>query len=130
MAGWGGIVVENGRVSEETHVALLRTREKQAELSLLNNAVLSLNASLDLDATLQVLVKQAHVLANVECCLAFMLDTGGEGELEARATNVRQPNPQMPLGEVRLPFDWHRLHAVLRTHPFPHFDGLAAEWDA
>lgn len=129
MARSAAIVIENTRLSHETHVALLRTREKQAQLSLLNNAVLSLNASLDLDATLRVLVKQAHVLANVECCLAFLLDTAGEGELEARATNVRLPNPQMPLGEVRLPFDWHRLDAVLRTQPFAHFDDLDAEWD-
>src|SRR5258708_36661027 len=98
MARSAAIVIENTRLSHERHVALLRTREKQAQLSLLNNAVLSLNASLDLDATLQVLVKQAHVLANVECCLAFLLDTAGRGGLGGAAAHDGPPPPPSPPG--------------------------------
>src|SRR5258708_39626681 len=118
MARSAAIVIENTRLSHERHVALLRTREKQAQLSLLNNAVLSLNASLDLDATLQVLVKQAHVLANVECCLAFLLDTAAEGEPEGRATNARPPHPQMPPGGGRRPSHRRRPHAEPPAPPF------------
>src|SRR5262249_54072464 len=129
IARSAAIVIENMRLSHEQHVSLVRTREKQAQLSLLNNAVLTLNASLDLDATLRALVKQAYALAKAECCVAFLLDTAGGGELVARATNMRQSGPLAPLPDVRIPFDWHGLNHVLGTQPFAHFDDLDAEWD-
>jgi signal transduction histidine kinase len=121
------IVIQNARLAHETRASLTKTRAKEQQLSILNNAVLTLNASLDLSETLKALVTQAALLTQDKHCIVFLRDEQ-DASLVGRATNIRPEDAQTPLTNVRVPLDWRNIGAILEREPFALFDDLDSDW--
>ncbi len=127
IARSAAIVIQNARLSHETRASLAKTHAKEQQLSILNNAVLTLNASLDLSETLKALVKQAALLTQNKHCIVFLHDDEARS-LVGRATNIQREASGTPLASVHVPLDWRNLDAVLRREPFALLDNLDSEW--
>lgn len=135
IARAAAIVIEHARLSDETRRSLQQTREKAAQLSVLNNAVLTLNASLDLDVTLRALVRQAQGLTSAQVCAVFLVDDLGTA-LVGRTSNVdllpgpsgSSPGP-LALDQVRIPFTWRNIGSALSTEHYLLYDDLDGEWN-
>ena len=82
IARSASVVIENARLSGNTRHLLDKARDKEQRLALLNNAVLTLNTSLDVDTTVRTLADQAAVLTGAKICVIFLLD---ERTLSGRA---------------------------------------------
>jgi signal transduction histidine kinase len=138
VARSAAIVIENARLADETRRHLQQARAKANQLAALNNAVLTLNESLDLDATLRALVAQATELTSAQVCTAFLLDDAGD-TLVARATNLepgdlaaaRRDAHERAGGqdEVRIPLAWRNLGTALTEEHFLLLEGLQGDWD-
>lgn len=131
VARSAAIVIENARL-------LQQSREKATQLAALNNAVLTLNASLDLDATLGALVRQAKGLTTAQICTVLLVDDTGE-HLVARATNWQHTGDEAAgtpgawpssLEDVRIPLSWRGIGESLATQHFLLLSDLEADWDA
>ena len=138
VARSAAIVIENAGLAEETRRSLHQTREKAKQLAALNDAVLTLNASLELDKTLPALVRKAKELTTAQICRVLLIDDTGEA-LVARATNLElRPGPDgasggpaqppLPLEEVRIPLSWRDLGTALGSEHFLLLDDLEGEW--
>jgi signal transduction histidine kinase len=128
IARSAAIVIQNARLAHETRASLAKTHAKEQQLSILNNAVLTLNASLDLGETLQALVKQAALLTQDKHCIVFLRDEPSKS-LVGRATNIVYESGRTPLEQVHVPLDWRNLGTILESAPFALFDDLDSEWD-
>jgi signal transduction histidine kinase len=129
IARSAAILIQNALLDQNKREYVGRTQEKERQLSVLNNAVLTVNASLDLDATLRALVREAGKLAGEsKVCVVFLLNESGE-YLEARAANKHMLGPHIPLSEVRVPTSWHELNKLLDTGEFRVLDNLKADWE-
>lgn len=138
VARSAAIVIENAGLAAETRRSLQHTREKAAQLAALNNAVLTLNASLDLDTTLRALVRQAKGLTSAQVCTVFLIDDANES-LVARATNLEmrvdpgtsggnaKAAPTL-LEDVRIPLSWRDVGAALAHEHYLLMDDLESEW--
>lgn len=131
VARSAAIVIENARL-------LQQSREKATQLAALNNAVLTLNASLDLDTTLGALVRQATGLTSAQVCTVFLVDDTGE-HLVARATNWQRGDAETAttsgarpssLEDVRIPLSWRGMGESLATQHFLLLSDLEADWDS
>jgi signal transduction histidine kinase len=134
VARAAAIVIEHAYLADETRRSLHQTREKAEQLSVLNNAVLTLNASLDLDTTLQALVRQAKGLTSAQVCSVFLLDEGGTA-LVGRTSNVDSHHSPgaattgpLALDHVRIPLAWRNIGVELVTQHYLLFDDLDTEW--
>lgn len=137
VARSAAIVIENAQLADETRRHLLQAHAKSEQLAAINNAVLTLNSSLDLDTTLRHLVHQAKALTSAQVCVAFLLDDAGE-ELVARATNLDLASdptsggatrPTVSLGEVRVPLKWRGVGGAVAREQFIVLDGLDSDYD-
>ncbi|MFI5272103.1 MAG: GAF domain-containing protein [Ktedonobacterales bacterium] len=114
--------------------------EKELQLAKLNNALLTFNASLDLDTAVTTLAEHAAQLAENAVCLAFLLE---HPDLEApergprhdsapvlvgHAASPRLDSPYAPLHQVRLPLQWQNLQAALDEGGMRLLDNLEVEW--
>src|SRR5262249_2470087 len=68
--------------------SLEQARNRKRQVAALNNAVNTLNASLNMDEILKKLVKQANLLTAAQICTAFLFEDDGKTML-ARASNAR-----------------------------------------
>jgi signal transduction histidine kinase len=121
------ILVENAQLWHEREQARRLAEEKATNLANLNNAVLTLNASLDLEATLDAVRKQASQLTSARFCEIFLHDPMEKGGL------VWQPpadTETQPMGghDLLMPLDWHKIEDVMATQPFLTLDHLESEW--
>jgi signal transduction histidine kinase len=120
-------VIQNALLASETHHSIERTRQKEEQLSKLNNALLTLNASLDLESTVHQLARHAKELTDAAVCIVFITETDSDC-LAARAANLQVETPHTPLADVRLPLDWRGLRAIVRNGQFQLFENLDVEW--
>jgi signal transduction histidine kinase len=139
VARSAAIVIENVDLADEKTRSLQQARAKAAQLSVLNNAVLTLNGSLDLPTTLNALVRQAKGLTNAQVCTVFLLDDSGQSFV-ARASNLEvrgasippelagEPESQ-PVDEVRIPLGWRQLNQLLANQHYVIWDDLESDWD-
>ncbi|HET9109304.1 MAG TPA: ATP-binding protein [Ktedonobacterales bacterium] len=117
--------VENARLVENAHHSIARLAEQRQQLSALNNAVQTLNASLDVDATLKALAEQASLLTSAQVCAVFLRDEGSD------ALVCRAVYPEMAasaaLLEARIPLDWRKMGARLTEGAFVLEEGVMPE---
>lgn len=136
VARASAIVIENAGLADERRRSLQQSREKSAQLSVLNNAVLTLNASLDLDLTLKALAHQAKGLTTAQVCAVFLMDEERR-TLTGRASNAKTGAPSS--GElatqeallwagVPIPLDWRDIGAHLMTQHYLLYDDLESDW--
>lgn len=127
IARSASVVIENARLSGNTRRLLEKANEKEQRLALLNNTMLTLNTSLDVDTTVRTLAKQAAVLTGAQMCVVFLLDES-KRFLEARAANMWPEDAHTSLARARLPVSWRELHKVLARGEFVWMDNLESEW--
>jgi signal transduction histidine kinase len=134
IARTAGLVLQNRSLAEHKE-------RKDQQLAKLNNALLTFHASLDLDAAVESLAKQAGHLADATVCLAFLLEQpsgesvdrewhSGQPVLVGRAASEPPPEPlAKPLTEVRLPLTWQSLSTALADGRLMLLDNLANDWN-
>ncbi len=139
VARSAAVVIENAALADERTQSLQQARAKAAQLSVLNNAVLTLNASLDLEATLRALVRQAKGLTTAQVCTVFLVDEASEA-LVAKATSLdlrndptasgsgSQAHAPRPLEDVRIPLQWREIGRNLKREHYLLLDDLDSEW--
>jgi signal transduction histidine kinase len=128
IARAGALVLENARLAHEMRHTSARNLQKAHQMAVLNNAALTINASLDLDATVQALADQASHLATAEICSVFLRD-------EARTHLVLSASslPRDPQAELRpamqVPLSWRDVGKILKSGQFTVMDHLDQDWD-
>lgn len=127
IASSAAILIQNALLADDTRQFLARTREKERQLSLLNNAVLTLNASLDLNTTVEVLAQQAAHIATAHGCGVFLLDEVGDS-LVARAAYLAEESLPLPEEAVHVPAAWQGMDKMLENGQFLALDALESEW--
>jgi signal transduction histidine kinase len=119
------ILIQNTRLASESSQYRAKTHEKEQQLARLNNAILTLNASLDLDKTLAALVQHAKDLTEASVCAVFLKD--GDALVGRFASTASQQSPT-PLQDTRLPLTWREIGARLEaTHGV--LDHLEEDWN-
>jgi signal transduction histidine kinase len=132
IARAASIVIENVLLTEDAQRSVAQVRNRNEQLAALNDAVLALVASLELDTTLQTLAEKALQLTPAEAALVLLLDEN-RTQLTGRAMTRRTPPHQppgshLPLDEIKLPLEWHDLSAVVQSEQFLLLDRLDSEW--
>lgn len=127
IASSAAILIQNAMLADDTRQFLVRTREKERQLSLLNNAVLTLNASLDLDTTVEALARQTTHITDVPGCAVFLLDESGDS-LVARAAYLGDESLPLPAEAVHVPAAWQGIDKMLENGQFLTLDALESEW--
>ena len=151
VARASAIVLENGRLAYEMGATAARNLQKAHQMAVLNNAALAINASLDLDATVQTLADQASHLTSAEFCVVFLLDDE-RAHLMARASNRHrgtqntqnaqnaqnaQTGQAEPLSSsqgpqaappTRVPLAWRDVGRILMSGQFTVMDHLEQDW--
>ena len=128
IANSAAILIQNALLADETRQFLARTREKERQLSLLNNAVLTLNASLDLDTTVEALARQTAHITEVPGSAVFLLDESGDS-LVARAAYRGHESLPLPEEAVLIPATWQGIDKMLENGQFLALDTLDNEWN-
>lgn len=129
IAHAAAVVIENVQLNEARLRSESQSREKALQLAALNNAVLTLNASLDLNETLQALADQASQLTTAEYSVVFLVDDTHE-QLVARASVPRGAGNTASGadGEVVVPLSWRGIGRVLTSGQFAIMDHLEVDW--
>lgn len=128
IAGSVAILMQNALLADETRQFLHKTHAKERQLSILNNAVLTLNASLDLDETVRVLERQAAHLTEAKTCQVLLLDADDEA-LVARRSPSPHDAPDATHTEMRIPLDWRGLRTAVHSGQFMLMDNLDGDWN-
>ncbi len=119
---------ENARLVEDARRSVGQLQEQRRHLSALNNAVQTLNASLDVDATLQALAEQASLLTTAQVCAVFLRDESGDA-LVCRAVYPPEREHELTLIETQIPLKWHDIGQHLTEATFVLEEGLTADVD-
>ena len=117
---------ENARLVENARITLERVNEQKQQLSALNNSVQTLNASLNLDATLQSLAEQASLMTTAQVCSVFLREEGSAG-LVCRAVYAKGDEPPPALLNSVIPLDWRRIGDRLKKESEIKEDDLVAD---
>jgi signal transduction histidine kinase len=128
IARTAAIVIYNARLTETNRQSLARAERKELQLSVLNNAVLTLNASLNVDETVQALATEAARLTGARTCAVFLFDETG-GQLVGRAANDQPAGATASLREARLPGSWRDIGGLVHNGQFVLLDHLESEWE-
>ncbi len=80
---------ENADLYDRSKSSLEQARNRKRQVAALNNAVSTLNASLDMDEILKKLVKQANILTQAQICTVSLFEEDGK-TLVARASNASE----------------------------------------
>ncbi|HEV2236292.1 MAG TPA: ATP-binding protein [Ktedonobacterales bacterium] len=126
------VLIEHTRLEDARNRSMKQAQSRATQLAVLNDAVMTLNQSLDLGDTLERLEGQASGLTTrQQVCRVFLLDDAGQA-LVARATPGGQPGaaPADAEEEVRIPLDWRDLGKGLEGESFLVLTDLDAEWGA
>ncbi len=120
---------ENARLVENAHHSVGQLNDQRRQLSALNNAVQTLNASLEVDATLQALAEQASLLTTAKVCAVFLREQGADA-LVCRAVFPAEGEQQALMLGARIPLEWRDIGQRLTAETFLIEDRLAeAEGD-
>jgi signal transduction histidine kinase len=127
MARAGAIVLENGRLANEMRHSAARNQQKAHQMAVLNNAALTINASLDLKTTVQALADQASHLAAAEFCSVYLLDDT-RAHLVASASSRRRDTQSEQQPSTPVPLTWRDVGHILRSGQFTVMDHLEQDW--
>ncbi|MBF6589353.1 MAG: GAF domain-containing protein [Ktedonobacterales bacterium] len=130
VAHAAAIIIENAQLSQSRERARQLAEEKATNLAVLNNAVLTLNASLDLDATLCATSEQAVRLTSAQACAVFLLDPQDKYLVwqTPKPNGTTVTGTPGPAREVRIPLSWHGLDRAMASQQFLVLDKLEDEW--
>lgn len=128
IARAAAVVLENARLAYETHDTAARNLAKAYQMAALNNAALTINASLDLGATVQALAHQASHLATAEICSVFLLNEARTHLVMSATSRPRDPQASPPI-PTQVPLTWHDVGHILRSGQFTVMDHLDEDWD-
>lgn len=115
----------NGPATEEDH----QRQERAAQLAQFSNAVLTLNASLDLDSTADALVEQAAHFTTASVRMVFLLDEETQC-LRGIASNFEPDGEHTAIQDTRIPLSWQNLERQLREQPYTVLNGLETDWQS
>lgn len=118
--------VENARLVENAQRSVELLHAQRLQLAALNNAVQTLNTSLDVRETLMALAEQASLLTSAEICAVLLREKDAD-ELVCRAVYPNDPERQAGLLDARVPLAWRNLGATLDNQAFIILDGLAQD---
>ncbi|MEO7001153.1 MAG: GAF domain-containing protein [Ktedonobacterales bacterium] len=121
------MAVENARLSEETQHATHQAREQRQLFSAYSNAAMTLNASLDVDATLQSLAEQASLFTAARVCGVFLLNED-QDTLVGAASYPRSDELPAPIVGARIPLSWDLLRYALNSQTYVVLKDLDDEW--
>ncbi|HLZ23112.1 MAG TPA: GAF domain-containing protein [Ktedonobacterales bacterium] len=127
IARSAAVLIQNALLTNAQKHTLDTARRRQEQLSRLNNAVLTLNASLDLERTFSALVAQAAVLTSATVCAVFELNAAKDA-LIGKVANIHVDGPHTPLRDTRVPLDWRGLNDIIKSGQFQVLDHLESEW--
>jgi signal transduction histidine kinase len=129
VAQSAAVVIEHTRLEDERKRSWKQSQSKAKQLAVLNDAVMTLNKTLDLDDILDRLEGQASGLTTQQVCRVFLLDDAGQA-LVARATATPGGALAVAEEEVRIPLTWRELGPELERQPFLVLTDLDGEWGA
>ncbi len=89
IAHTAAFAFENAELYDRSKNSLEQARNRKRQVAALNNAVNTLNASLDVDEILKKLVKQANILTAAQLCTVLLFEEDGK-TLVARASNASE----------------------------------------
>lgn len=121
------VVVQNTLLADKNRQFIAKTHKKEQQLALLNNAVLTLNASLDLDATVAAIASQASALTEAIMCVVLLKNEHGDYLVEL-AANRRLPEPFTSHEVLHIPLRWRHMDRILDQGQFVILDNLDADW--
>ena len=121
------VVVQNALLADKNQQFIAKTRKKEQQLALLNNAVLTLNASLDVDATVQAIASQASALTEAVMCVVLLKDETGR-YLVGRAASRQLPEPFTSRDTLRIPLSWRQMDTILKEEQLALLENLDADW--
>ena len=139
VARASAIVLENGRLAYEMRNTAARNLQRAHQMAVLNNAALTINASLDLTATVQALADQASHLTSADYCVVFLLDEEREHLVMSASGRRRDPQadphpappspPPSPTSQaIQAPLAWRDVGRILKTGQFTVMDHLEQDW--
>ncbi|HEX8981245.1 MAG TPA: GAF domain-containing protein [Ktedonobacterales bacterium] len=115
---------ENARLVENARRSVGQLNDQRRHLSALNNAVQTLNASLDVNTTLQALAEQASLLTEAQVSAVFLRE-GPDSELVCRAVFPPEREHEAPLLEAHIPLKWRNIGQRLDSGTFIVEDDLS-----
>ncbi len=89
IAHTAAFAFENADLYDRSTRSLEQARNRKRQVAALNNAVNTLNASLDVNDILKKLVKQANILTAAQLCTVFLFEEDAK-TVVARASNARE----------------------------------------
>ncbi len=89
IAHTAAFAFENADLYDRSKSSLEQARNRKRQVAALNNAVSTLNASLDVDEILKKLVKQANILTAAQLCTVLLFEDDRKA-LVARASNASE----------------------------------------
>lgn len=128
IARSAAILIENARLGDDMRRTVSKAREKELQLARLNNAVLTVNASLDVDETVRALVRQAAALTEAQISVALLFDDAHE-YLVGRAASGPVEGTTTPLSQTKVPATWRELDRTIESGQFMLMDHLEQEWE-
>lgn len=117
---------ENARLVENARHTIEQVNEQRLQLSALNNSVQTLNASLNLDETLQKLAQQASLMTTAQVCAVFLREEGS-AELVCRAVYAKGNEAAPTLINTTIPLAWRNIGERLMGETFLKEEGLDAD---
>ena len=120
---------ENARLVEDARRSVGQLHGQRRQLSALNNAVQTLNASLDVNATLQALAEQASLLTTAQVCAVFLREERGDA-LICHAVYPPEREQQATLLNARIPLEWRDIGRRLAEATFILEEGLTEAGEA
>lgn len=117
---------ENARLVENARRSVGQMTDQRKQLSALNNAVQTLNASLDVNTTLQALAEQASLLTSAKVCAVFLRDDP-DSALVCRAVYPPERELEAPLLEAHIPLEWRNIGQRLNSGTFVVEENLSNE---
>src|SRR5690348_1338301 len=97
IARAAAVVLENAWLAFEALDKANRNQAKAYQMAALNNAALTINASLDLGTTVQALADQASHLATAEICSVFLLNEERTHLVMSATSRPRDPQAPPPI---------------------------------
>ena len=119
------VVIQNALLVDKNRQFVAKTHKKEQQLALLNNGVLTLNASLDVDATVDAIASQASALTEAIMCVVLLKE---DQYLVEHAANRRLPEPFSSHDMLRIPLSWRNMGSIMSEDQFTGLDDLEAEW--
>ncbi len=126
IAQSAAILLQNAQLASESRESRARTHEREQQLALLNNATLTLNASLDLDATISALALRAKDLTEAAICAVFIKENDG---LFCRAAGLASAKNATLLTGLRVAEGQPEVYKLLDDGQHAVLNMLECEWE-